>query len=579
MAYEDIAADVTVDKATKVITYVGTAHGVAAAGYYTGIYLHRWLGSLADDAQASGSSGDYMDMTKLTPSQRNGIDQIIQMLNGYTLTETLIEHLYDCSVIMNSGDDIYDGFALIAGEGCDLQVVQNGAVVVNDFWNTVPSGETTKGLNRDLTKGIASRFLLKVRSAGTDIDLRRVLGQTRVFGYTYSEFLVNGSARGNNVIALNYAADNNNGTAEATVATWTDITLTTEGYNAIDVDANTVNEYYYSKWNVNKPTRSINDFYQRIKWLQRQASASTIYGLNGELFRGVTHQVAYSALTGVFDDSNPVTFSSGGTAQILADDGSGVMWVQMLTGAPPVATNTISQTVPDVASATISTMTERTLSFPSCGQSTGSALLGGYGLGIETDDLTSNDKITALDGTQRNPPNNQVFYVNGVVSTEDYILLGLKNGGGTDIDSGQFLLSTAITGASTSVVAKVGTETPGTSTKSAMDTPTTGTIRVEGDDGIYYRIPYTGFTVQASTITFTGCSGCPTAAINNDVYISYVDKLADATTASYSATYHSDRSLFGRIRDGKATPIKTFEGTGTFGSAGGSISVLRQSDE
>jgi hypothetical protein len=534
---------------------------------------------LADDAQASGASGDYMDMTKLTPSQRNGIDQIIQMLNGYTLTETLIEHLYDCSVIMNSGDDIYDGFALITGEGCDLQVVQNGAVVVNDFWNTIPSGETTKGLNRDLTKGIASRFLLKVRSSGTDIDLRRVLGQTRVFGYTYSEFLVNGSARGNNVIALNYAADNNNGTAEATVATWTDITLTTEGYNAIDIDANTVNEYYYSKWNVNKPTRSINNFYERIKWLQRQASASTIYGLNGELFRGVTHQIAYSTLTGVFDDSNPVTFSNGATAQVLADDGSGVMWVQMLTGAPPIATNTISQTVPNAASATISTMTERTLSFPSCGQSTGSALLGGYGFGVETDDLTSNDKITALDNVQRNPPNNQVFYVNGVVSTEDYVLLGLKNAGGTDIDSGQFLLSTAITGASTSVVAKVGTETPGTSTKSSIDTPTTGTIRVEGDDGIYYRVSYTGFTVQASTITFTGCSSCPTAAINNDVYISYIDKLADATSLNYSATYHSDRALFGRIRDGKTTPIKTFEGTGTFGSAGGSISVLRQSDE
>jgi len=579
MAYEDIAADVTVDKATKIIDYIGTAHGVAAAGYYTGIYLHRWLGSLADDAQASGTSGDYMDMTKLTPSQRNGIDQIIQMLNGYTLTETLIEHLYDCSVIMNNGSDIYDGFALIAGEGCDLQIVQNGAVVVNDFWNTVPNGETTKGLNRDLTKGIASRFLLKVRNSGTDIDLRRVLGQTRVFGYTFSEFLVNGSARGNNVIALNYAADNNNLTVEATVATWTDITLTTEGYNAIDIDANTVNEYYYSKWNVNKPTRSINNFYERIKWVQRQASASTVYGLNGELFRGVTHQIAYSSLTGVFDDSNPVTFSNGATAQVLADDGSGVMWVQMLTGAPPIATNTISQTVPNAASATISTMTERTLSFPSCGQSTGSALLGGYGFGVETDDLTSNDKITALDGVQRNPPNNQIFYVNGVVSTEDYVLLGLKNAGSTDIDSGQFLLNTAITGASTSVVAKVGTETPGTSTKSALDTPTTGTIRVEGDDGIYYRVPYTGFTVQASTITFTGCSSCPTAAVDNDVYISYIDKLADATSLNYSATYHSDRSLFGRIRDGGMSPIKTFEGTGTFGASGGSISVLRQSDE
>lgn len=577
MAYEDIAADVTINNTTKVIDYVGAAHGAAGAGYYTGIYLHRWLGSLADDAQASGASGDYMDMTKLTPSQRNGIDQIIQMLNGYTLTETLIEHLYDCSVIMDGGNEIYDGFTLIAAEGCDLQIVQDGAVIANDFWNTIPDGETTKGLNRDLTKGYAARFLLLVRTAGADIDLRKVLGQTRVFGYTYSEFLVNGTSRGNNVISLNYTADNNNQTAAGTVATWTDITLTTEGYNAIDVDANSVNEYYYSKWNVNKPTRSINNFYERIKWLQRQASASTLYGLNGELFRGVTHQIAYSSLTGVFDDSNPITFSNGATAQVLADDGSGVMWIQLLTGAPPVATNTISQSAPDAASATITTMTQRALSFPSCGQSTGSALLGAYGFGIETDDLTSNDKIIALDGVERNPPNNQTFYVNGVVSAEDYVLLGLSNT--TDIDFGQFLLSTALTGGSTSVILKAGTETPGTGTQSAMDTPATGSIRVLGDDGIFYRIPYTGYTSGSGIITFTGCSGCPVAAVDNEAYISYIDKLADASSLSYQATYHSARNLFARVRDGKATPIKTFEGTGTFGAAGGSISVARQTDE
>lgn len=575
-----IADDITIANATKIIDYVGAAHGAAGAGYYTGIELHRFLGTLADDAQASSSSGDYMDMTKLTPSSRNGIDQIIQMLNGYTLTETLIEHLYDCSIIMTGGDDIYDGFTLIASEGCDLQIVQNGTIVINDFWNTIPNGQTTKGLNRDLTKGIASRFLLKVRNAGVDIDLRRVLGQTRVFGYTYSEFLVNGSARGNNVIALNYALDNNNQTVIGTVAGWTDITLTTEGYNSIDVDANTVVEYYYSKWNVNKPTRSINNFFERQKWLQRQGSASTLYGLNGELFRGVTHQIAYTSLTGVFDDSNPVTFSNGATAQILADNGTNTMWVQLLTGAPPISTNTISQTIPDAASATISTMTERTLSFPACGQSTGSALLGAYGFGIETDDLTSNDKITALDGVTRNPPNNQTFYVNGVVSTEDYVLLGLSNGGGTDIDYEQFNLDTSLTGASTSVIVNAGVETPGTGTQSAMDTPTTGTIRVLGDDGIYYRVPYTGYTVQASTMTFTGCSGCPvaTAGPTANVYISYIDKLADASALSYQATYHSPRALFARVRDGKATPIKTFEGTGSFGAAGGSISVSRQTD-
>ena len=99
-----VETDITVDNTTKVIDYVGAAHGVAGAGYYTGIELHRWLGDLADDATADPSSLDFMDMTKLTPSSRNGIDQIIEMLNGYTLTVDMIEHLYDCSVIMGGGE-------------------------------------------------------------------------------------------------------------------------------------------------------------------------------------------------------------------------------------------------------------------------------------------------------------------------------------------------------------------------------------------------------------------------------------------------------------------------------------------
>jgi hypothetical protein len=378
---------------------------------------------------------------------------------------------------------------------------------------------------------------------------------------------------------LNYSVDNNNQTDISTIAGYTDIAIVSEGYNALDVDDNSVDEYYYVKFDANKPTNSINDFYQRAKWLTRQASASSLFGLSGELFRGVTHQIAYTSLTGTIDDSNEVTFSNGATAQVLADNGTDTMWVQLLTGAAPVATNTISQSTPDAASATVSTVTERPLSQPFCGASTGSALLGGYGLTLELNDLTYNDKIVALDNVTRNTPNNQQFYVTGVVSGEDYILVGPRNVGNTDIESGQFLLSTSITGASTSVILKAGVETPGTGTQSATDTPSTGTIRVLGDDGIYHNIAYTGYTSGSGIITFTGCSGCPTATADNNAYISYIDKLADGTSVSYTATYHSNRNLFGRVRDGKATPIKTFEGQGTFTAAGGSISVLRQSDE
>ena len=54
------------------IRYGGAAHGAAGAGYYTVIDFHRWLGDLADDASAAGD--DLMDITKVTPSERNGTD-------------------------------------------------------------------------------------------------------------------------------------------------------------------------------------------------------------------------------------------------------------------------------------------------------------------------------------------------------------------------------------------------------------------------------------------------------------------------------------------------------------------------
>jgi hypothetical protein len=566
------ATDWTIDT-SKNIRYTGAAHGANGASYATVIEFHRWLQDRADDAVAVASSGDFLDITNVTPSERQ-TDNIIQLINGYNIDQTASEHLYDGSIIQASGDDIWDGLVVIANRGMDLQIVQNGALVANDFWNSIPFGESDKGLNYDAASGYSHRFMLKVRTAGADIDGRRIIGQTRVWGFTFSEFRIGtGTARGNNVLALTYAADNNNQTASGTVATWTDITNTTEGYNAIDVDANGANEFYYSEWNVNKPTRSINDFYQRMKYLTRQDTAETIYGLNGELLRGITHQIAYSSLAGgTFSDSLSVSWGSGataGTGQILADNGTNTMWIQQLTGAAPVSTLTLTQSA---VTATSGTITERVLSFPFCGQSTGSAIIAAYGLGIETDDLTASDKITALDGVQRNPPNNQTFYVNGVVSGEDYILVGPKDTG-DGIDYNQFTLAAALTTDNVTSV-QINTTIP-------TDTPTSGHIRVADNDGVYRKLHYSSYTGDTFTIDTTDgnedFAGTNASSANN-VFISYIDKLATATSESFSATYSSDRALWVRVRDGAGTPIKTFQSAGTFGSAGGSSTVIRTSD-
>ncbi|MCO5761210.1 MAG: hypothetical protein NHG36_06830 [Chromatiaceae bacterium] len=568
-----VAADWTIDT-SKNIRYIGAAHGAAGASYATVIEFHRWLQDLADDAVAVAASSDFLDITNVTPSERQ-TDNIIQLINGYNIDQTASEHLYDGSIIQAGGDDIWDGLVVIAARGMDLQIVQNGSIVANDFWNSVPNGETHKGLNFDAASGYSHRFMLKVRTSGADIDGRRIIGQTRVWGKTYSEFRIGtGTARGNNVLALTYADDNNNLTASGTVATWTDITNTTEGYNAIDVDANGANEFYFSKWNVNKPTRSINDFYQRMKYLTQQATAETLYGLNGELFRGITHQIAYTSLAGgTFSDSVSVSWGTGataGTGQILADNGTDMMWIQQLTGAAPVAALTLTQSA---VTATSGTVTERTLAFPFCGQSTGSAIIGAYGLGIETDDLTANDKITALDGVQRNPPNNQTFYVNGVVSGEDRILVGPKDPGADNIDFDQFTLAAGLTTNNVTSV-QVNAAIP-------TDTPATGYIRVADNAGVYRRLHYSSYSGDTFTIDTTDGNedfAGTNASLGNNVFIAYIDILAAATSASFSATYLSDRSLWVRVRDGAGTPIKTFESAATFGAGGGTSTVIRTTD-
>jgi hypothetical protein len=569
------------------IRYTGPNHTTAGSSYATVIEFHRWLQDRADDAVADAATSDLLDITDTTPSERQ-TDNIVKLLSPYNIDQTASEHLYDGSIIQNGENDIWDGLVVIANPGMPLQIHQNGAVIsaVNSFWNSQNNGATYAGLNYDTANGISHRFMIKVRTSGTDVDGRRLIGQTREFGKSYSEFKINGTARGNNVLALNYVTDNNNQTASGTVAGYTGITLTTAGYNSLDIDSVGGVEYYYAKWNANKPTNSINQFYERMKYLTRQTETTTLFGLPGEQFRGITHEVSLTTpRSGTFSAFEKVTWGTGGTAgegQMLAIDSTTAgtkMWIQLLKGVAPSASVTITGSGSSATATNTGTPTERALSFPFCGQSTGSALLGAYGLTIETDDATSADRITALDGTTRNPPNNQTFYVNGVVSGEDYVLVGPKDTG-DDILYAQFTVATsALTAANiTSVV--VSSAIPG-------DTPTSGTIRVLDNAGVYRRLVYTSFAGSTFTIDPTASEAVvanvadfnvTNASIGNNVFISYIDRLANATTASYSATYTSDRALWVRVRDGGGTPIKTFQSAATFGSAGGTSTVIRTSD-
>src|SRR3990167_7993622 len=243
------------------IRYTGTTTN------YTVIAFHRWLGDLMDDAQAAGN--DILDITDTTASDRS-TDNIVTLNGSYNIDDIAAQHLYDGSIIQASGATIYDGILVFANAGAYLTILQGGAMVSPNFWTT--------GLNADSAAGISHRFMLKVRTGGSDIDGRRLVGRTHEFVQTYSEFKINGTARGNNVLALTYADDLNNDTTAATVKGWTTIT-NTEGYRLLDVNNDTTNEPYYSEWN--RAALTINQLYERLKWLARRATTEDLNSETG----------------------------------------------------------------------------------------------------------------------------------------------------------------------------------------------------------------------------------------------------------------------------------------------------------
>lgn len=822
------ATDWEVDRSTKVISYTGGDHDNSPT-YATVIQLHRWLQGLADDPYATPSTNDEIDISTIDPSSRS-TDNIITLINGYTLDARSVEHLYDGSIIESGGDTIYDGIVNFGNASVQIQIMQNGQVLSDDWWNY-----NGAGLNADAGQGISHRFMIKVRDNGADIDGRKLYGFCRTFnstdGYTFAEFKINGTGRGNNVLALADSDDINNDTAIATVAGWTGIT-NTEGLRLIDVDNNGSDEEYWSEWD--KSSYTINQFYERMKWLSKapiaedscsdsasdfivdnatitgaaqsftvgsnnmlvtkvavnlkvgsgtptgdvtasiyshsgtygtssvpnalegsasdpveagnltstyertvfhfptpvSVTASTYYcvviehadggasdyvhveglassgthsgnrahntagwtavaaddlafevftspsmnGIPGVWLRGVTHSMPYDAETGapavttndelvwgtniycptnsgtfevgeavhedtatptwkgrvlawdptndylmIYLDSGTVTAtdtftgqssgatgtvsskedpqssSIGGMLRIYAfdDDGtSGNIYGQLLKGGSPLDNDKLYDSTDLTDSYTLSAdATERTISTPFCGQSTGSALIGSYGFSLEYADLTTNDKITALDGTTRNTPNNITNYVSGLVTTgsdEDYVFVAPWDGSSTDVNgdpavnTNQMLLNTALTiDDVSSVVVKNGDETaiPG-------DTPAAGWLRVVDNDGFHRRLKYSSWTGTTFTIDDTWHTANDSqndfnsvnASADNHVYVTYLDEEATAGTMSYTGTYVTDRDLVVVVRNGKTSVIKQFIAEWSFTSTTQTINAIHTSD-
>jgi hypothetical protein len=624
---------------------------------YTVLELHRWLQDLADDEEAAGD--DIMDITAPTPSERS-TDNIITLNEPYNIDDDAAEQLYDGSITQAGGDTIYAGLVCVGSveAGTELRITQDEANLTS-HWST--------GKNADAGQNILNRVLIKVRDNGADIDGRKCIVWARELGATggdtYAEFSVT-MGLGNNVAAIFTSDDLNNETADTTISGWSTI-VNTEGYQLLDIAGDgSADEPYYSQWD--RDIYTANQLYERTKWIQRRDTSETIHGINGALFRGITHEFTYgtsstapvedniaswgtyfawdgesgsspvvgdyvinttsggaakvvwvdAAFTGggaegaivvqrenfddtwgdndnfdigsvgsgndfdILDGTLAGATNNGGSGIILAHDdntGSGTLWIQLISGTAPSSGYDLYErgvTAQDKG-ATTSGSTARTVSPEFFGTYTGSSIIGAFGIGILAADGIAADSFTTLTNSIVNPPNNQKFQVFGGVSVEDRILVTNAQTG--DIDYDQMSLNTTLSAAAeTQAVMTAGIP---------VDTPQDGVIRIELDSGIYKYVEYTSWT--SATFTFTASenfSGDP-ATVNGgnpNVFIGYIDQACDADPQEVTIKYNADRTMFIRVRDGgtagDSIPIKTFETTATFGSGGGSATVIRTSD-
>ncbi len=270
--------------------------------------------------------------------------------------------------------------------------------------------------------------------------------------------------------------------------------------------------------------------------------------------------------------------AAGGTGLLIADDATDTMWIQLVTGSAPVDPLFVFGRTSENSNQVNGAVTSRTVNAEFFGQSTGTAIIGAFGVGVEAADLLTTDSLTDLLNAPQSPPNNQQFVVSGLVSGEDRVLVA-ANDGSNAMDYDQYSLQTTLNSTVSQVVVT-----------GAVDgmTPQTGWLRVMldvptpvGNLATYKIIAYTSHSFSTNTTFVTAStdwSGANVATAANNVFVGLIDKEATAATASFTGVYSGDVSLLGRVRDGGGTPTKPLDYVTTFTSGGGGFTAIRTPD-
>ena len=195
----------------------------------------------------------------------------------------------------------------------------------------------------------------------------------------------------------------------------------------------------------------------------------------------------------------------------------------------------------------------------------GGVFFGARGVWVESMDGSDSQNYQLIDssGNTRTPPNYQNITVTGL-QAGDRVSVFRTTGDNYIINKAMY-----------SAVAKgADVATIGADTALAVDTPTTGYVRVVDvdSDNIEYRHKYSSWTGS----TFTLATNIATALVASDtLYVPFMDKTAESGTEQETVIYTSNRYVMCRVRKKGIIPFQT---KGTFGAAGYPAAAIRTTD-
>lgn len=242
-----IADDWSIDYSTKTITHS------SGTPVYTVLELYSWLMDVFDDA---GQMDDTIPMDAQTPTA-------FRLINGWSIPAASYPYLKGGAITDTTANDLWANVYTLGSivAGAQIYIIQNDAELT-PWWST---GHID--------------ILVRVKQAGAEIDNGVLLVMIRDLGSTYDHYQVDCTAGGRNAVPLATSADLNNQTASATIAGYSDITIT---FGTASKDLSNGNGSVAYDVVINCATRSLAQVYEYLKYVTRHNSASTLNGDAGE---------------------------------------------------------------------------------------------------------------------------------------------------------------------------------------------------------------------------------------------------------------------------------------------------------